>query len=139
MPNVKPNPDTGGASPLIRRVLEVHAAKRLIRAIEDGRRRVDLSGLRGSSPALLIEATRASLGRPVVVCCADAEKAHDAFSDLKTLSTASVHLFPEKDIFPQSFELKENLTVRGQRNACLDLTLRDGADIVVLGCRQFAQ
>ncbi|MFQ5512528.1 MAG: transcription-repair coupling factor [Candidatus Krumholzibacteriia bacterium] len=132
-------PDHSTPSALIRRVLAQPPVKQIIRAADRGARRIDVRGLRGSSPALVLEALRTSLGRPVVVCCADAEKAQDACSDLKTVSTAGVRLFPEKDIFPQRFEIKENLTIRGRRNACLDLILRDDVDIVVTSLPGFLE
>ncbi|MEE9271252.1 MAG: transcription-repair coupling factor [Candidatus Krumholzibacteria bacterium] len=131
MSQTRTNPDKPGPSTLIRRVLEQPEVRRVIRTIEAGTRRVDLSGLRGSSPALVLEAIRSTLGRAVVVCCTDAETAQDVCSDLQGISMASTRLFPEKDILPQRFELKEDLTIHGLRNACLDRILRDSVDIVV--------
>jgi transcription-repair coupling factor (superfamily II helicase) len=75
----------------------------------------------------------------VVVCCIDEESARDAASDLGTVSTANIELFPERGIFPQPFEHRENLAVRGGRNACLDRIARDEADIVVTSLLGFLE
>ncbi|UCH83188.1 MAG: transcription-repair coupling factor [Candidatus Latescibacterota bacterium] len=120
-----------GAVALVERVQKNPHLRRVVRAIANGDRRVDVAGLRGSSPVFVIEALRVLLERPVIVCCPDEETARDVRADLGTLSTARVGFLPEKDSFPRRFELRENLTVRGRRNACLDDVLNNRVDIVV--------
>jgi transcription-repair coupling factor (superfamily II helicase) len=122
---------SSGATTLVERVAKQDGVRRIASLIAEPGQHVHITGLRGSSPVLVVESLRQSLGRPVVVCCTDEEAARDAASDLGTISTARIDVFPEKDIFPQPFEHKENLTVRGGRNACLDRISRDEVDIVV--------
>ncbi|MEJ2722469.1 MAG: CarD family transcriptional regulator, partial [bacterium] len=128
-----------GAETLVERVRRNEQFHRVTRAILGGDRRVDIAGLRGSSPAFLVEALRAALRRPVVVCCPDDETARDVRADLGTISRATVRLLPEKDIFPRRFELRENLGVRGGRNATLDAVLRGGVDVVVTSILGFLE
>ena len=129
--------EQGGAVALIERVRRDEKVRRIARTLLDGSRRVDVSGLRASAPAFLIEALRGLLDRTIVVCCPDEETARDVYADLKTISPARIELFPEKNIFPQKFELRENLTVRGKRNGCLDIILRGAVDIVVTSLSSF--
>jgi transcription-repair coupling factor (superfamily II helicase) len=128
-----------GAAALIDRVAKQDQVRRIARLIGESHHDVHISGLRGSSPVFVVEALRCLLGKPVVICCTDEESARDACSDLKTISNARIELFPEKDIFPQPFEFKENLTVRGKRNACLDLVLRKDVDMVVTSVPGFLE
>lgn len=128
-----------GAATLVEHVQKNEQLRRIARAINGGDRRIDISGLRGSSPAFVVEALRATLGRPIIVCCPDEEAARDARADLGTISSARIGFLPEKDIFPQRFELRGNLTVRGRRNACLDEVLRNRVDIVVTSLLGFLE
>ncbi|UCG52618.1 MAG: transcription-repair coupling factor [Candidatus Latescibacterota bacterium] len=128
-----------GAATLVERIRRDEQVGRIVRSISGGAHRVDITGLQGSSPAFVIEALRESLSRTIVVCCPDEETARDVCEDLGTISAARVELFPAKDIFPQRFELRENLAVRGKRNACLDRILRDDIDIVVTSLLGFLE
>jgi transcription-repair coupling factor (superfamily II helicase) len=120
-----------GAAGLIERVQKHQGVREIVHAIADGRRHIHVSGLAGASAAFLIEALRGRLERPVVVCCIDQEQADDVRSDLRTISAARIFRFPEKDIFPQRFELHENLSVRGERSLCLDAIIQERVDVVV--------
>src|SRR6188474_624248 len=95
------------------------------------RRRVHVSGLKGSSPVLLAEAIRQSLGRNLLLVYPDDEAAQDAASDFRTLSKGSVVHFPERAIAPHRFELRENLAAGGDRNESLLKILNGAADVVV--------
>ncbi|MCZ6766493.1 MAG: transcription-repair coupling factor [bacterium] len=131
--------DSRGLGNLVEHVRRHEALRRIDGLIRSGKKRVDLTGLRGSSPVFVTEALRLLLKRRVVVVCPDAEAAQDACSDLQTISSGRVKLFPEKDIFPQRFELRENLTLRGQRNACLDKLQQDKVDVVVTSLAGFLE
>ena len=131
-------PATGHAA-LVDRVARLDKVREIDRAVGIPGHHAHVTGLRGSSPVFVIEALRQASGRPVVVCCVDEEGARDAVSDLGTVSTAKIELFPEKDVFPQPFELKENLNVRGRRNACLDLISQNAIDIVVTSLPGFLE
>lgn len=130
-------PDMGAAR-LVDRVARLPQLARIASAIDAGRD-VRIAGLRGSSGLFALEALRRAVPRPAVICCADDESARDAVSDLTTLSAARVEFFPERDIFPQPFEFKENLLVRGKRNACLDKVHRGEVDIVVTSLSGFLE
>jgi len=95
------------------------------------RRRVHVSGLKGSSPVLLAETIRQSLGRNLLLVYPDDEAAQDAVSDFRTLSKGSVVHFPERAIAPHRFELRENLAAGGDRNESLLKILNGAADVVV--------
>jgi transcription-repair coupling factor (superfamily II helicase) len=123
--------DTGPAASLVEHIGKLAEVRRVGAMLDEGRRRIDMSGLSGSSPMFVVEALRERVKRTVVVCCSDEEQARDACSDLGTVSSGRVEFFPAKDIFPQPFDFKENLTVRGKRNACLDRILQGEVDIVV--------
>lgn len=139
MSGVQKTTHTSPANTLVERVCALDRVRAMASAISRGVRRVDTAGLAGSSAVLLIEALRILTGRAVVVCCPDEETAQDICSDLSTLSSGRASLFPEKDIFPRRFELRENLTVRGRRNACLDRVLRDQLDVVVTSLPGFLE
>jgi transcription-repair coupling factor (superfamily II helicase) len=128
-----------GAVALVERVRRSDEVRALTGSLRDGVRRVDISGLRGSAPAFVVEALRVSLDRTVVVCCPDEETARDVFADFKTVSTARVEFFPERDAFPQRFELKEKLAVRGRRSACLNKILHEKVDVVVTSILGFLE
>jgi transcription-repair coupling factor (superfamily II helicase) len=106
---------------------------------QDSSKRVHVTGLRGSSNILLLEAIRERLGRPLVVVCPDQEAAEDVCSDLGTISSTNALLFPERDIFPQRHEVHENLAVRGDRNEALVRILGGKADIVVTSLLGFLE
>jgi len=131
--------DNRGFQSLVDHVRRLEEVRRIDGLIRGGKRRVDLTGLRGSSPVFVTEALRVLLKQRIVVVCPDAEAAQDSCSDLQTISSGRVELFPEKDIFPQRFELRENLTLRGQRNACLDKLQQDKVDIVVTSLAGFLE
>ena len=95
------------------------------------KRRVHVSGLKGSSPVLLAEAIRQALGRNLLLVYPDDEAAQDAASDFRTLSNGSVVHFPERAVAPHRFELRENLAAGGDRNESLLKILNGGADVVV--------
>ncbi len=95
------------------------------------RRRVHVSGLKGSSTVLVAEAIRQALGRSLLLVYPDDEAAQDAASDFRTLSSGSVVHFPERAIAPHRFELRENLAAGGDRNESLLKILNGGADVVV--------
>jgi transcription-repair coupling factor (superfamily II helicase) len=128
-----------GATLLIERVRRDDTVRDIVGFVRKGVRRIDISGLRGSSPAFFIEALRGALGREVLVCCPDEETARDAFADFKTVSSARVGFFPERDVFPRRYELKEHSAVRGRRNATLDDLLQDRIDIVVTSTLGFLE
>ena len=128
-----------GAVALVERVRLSDEVRSIAGVLRDGARRADLSGLRGSAPAFVAEALRVSLDRTVVVCCPDEETARDVFADLKTVSASRVEFLPERDAFPQRFELKEKLAVRGRRSACLDVILHEKADMVVTSLLGFLE
>ncbi len=130
---------SSGASTLVERVARQGGVRRIASLITEPGQHVHITGLRGSSPVLVVESLRGLLGRPVVVCCTDEEAARDAASDLRTVSAARIDFFAEKEIFPQPFEHKENLTVRGGRNACLDRISRNEIDIVVTSLPGFLE
>jgi transcription-repair coupling factor (superfamily II helicase) len=125
-----------GAGALVERVARLPQIRDLDRYLKQSGA-AHVTGLRGSSPVFVIEALRRSLERRIVVCAPEEEEARDIVSDFGTVSTARVELFPEKEIFPQSFERRENLVVRGRRTACLDTILRDEIDVVVTSLRGF--
>ena len=131
--------NSSGAATLIEKVCRHPKVRVLGRGISDGRRRSDVTGLKGSSSALVIEALRSELGRQLVVVCPDGERAEDMHSDLHTVSPARIRYFPEKDLFPQRFELRENLTVRGQRNAALDQVHQGNVDVLVTSLSGFLE
>jgi transcription-repair coupling factor (superfamily II helicase) len=141
MNHIEPDRTGPAPGPLIDRVQKtgtfasVRAALRHAGAGE----RVHVTGLRGSSFALLAEALRHAEKRPLVVVFPDEESAEDAFSDLRTISTGAPALFPERDIFPQRYERKENLAVRGDRNECLLRIVRGTTDIVVTSLLGFLE
>jgi hypothetical protein len=78
-----------GAATLVEHVQKNEQLRRVARAVIGGDRRVDISGLRGSAPAFVVEALRATLGRPIIVCCPDEETARDVRADLQRLSRRS--------------------------------------------------
>jgi transcription-repair coupling factor (superfamily II helicase) len=129
----------GGAQTLLKKVRRHAGVSEMIRAIRDGDKRLHVSGLRGASLVFFIEALREALGRPVVICCPDEERARDVWADLRTISRAKTVLFPEKDIFPQRYEMRENLAVRGGRNDCLNRILRHEAETVVTSVLGFLE
>lgn len=139
MENAQRKPKESPATSLVEHIARLPGVRQTARRLEDGRRRVDVSGLRGSSAAFVVEALRLALRRPILVCCSDDEAARDTFSDLETVSTGRAVFLPEKDIFPQPFEFKENLVVRGRRNACLDRILAGDADVVVTSLAGFLE
>ncbi len=103
------------------------------------RRRVHVSGLKGSSPVLVAEAIRQTLGRNVLLVYPDEEAAQDAASDFRTLSNGHVVHFPERAIAPHRFELRENLAAGGDRNESLLKILNGGADVVVTSVLGFVE
>ena len=103
------------------------------------RRRVHVSGLKGSSPVLVAEAIRQSLGQSLLLVYPDDEAAQDAASDFRTLSSGSVVHFPERAIAPHRFELRENLAAGGDRNESLLKILNGGADVVVTSVLGFIE
>jgi transcription-repair coupling factor (superfamily II helicase) len=113
--------------------------RRIVERLRRGELRIDVSGLRGSAPVLAVEALRVALGRTVVVYCADEETARDVFADFRTVSHARTVFLPERDILPRPLELRENMVVRGSRNACLDAILHGRADVVVTSLLGFLE
>jgi transcription-repair coupling factor (superfamily II helicase) len=128
-----------GATHLVERVRRDDSVRKVIGLITRGDRRVDVSGLRGSSPAFLAEALRESLDRTVLVCCPDEESARDAFADFKTVSRARIAFLPERDVFPRRYELREHAATKGRRNAALDGLLHDRFDVVVTSTLGFIE
>lgn len=128
-----------GARALVARVSGESGIRRIADRLGRGTPHVGVSGLRGSAPVLAMEALRLSLGRTVVVCCADEESARDVFADFRTVSPARAVFLPERDILPRPLEIRENLVVRGSRNACLDAILHDRADVVVTSLLGFLE
>ncbi len=128
-----------GASSLVEQVRRHPHVKALMKTLASGEKRAHLCGLRGTSAVFLIEALREPLGRVVVACCPDEEYARDILSDIRTVSSARAFHFPERDIFPQRFEMHGNLSVRGARNLCLDRILQNEADIVVTSILGFLE
>ena len=98
-----------------------------------------MSGLKGTSPVLVAEAIRQSLGRSLLLVYPDDEAAQDATSDFRTLSNGSVVHFPERTIAPHRFELRENLAAGGDRNESLLKILNGGADVVVTSVLGFIE
>jgi transcription-repair coupling factor (superfamily II helicase) len=147
MTKIQPSIDRSGVGTLVECVQRTAGTAKLYAALEKASadtaetadRGVHVSGLRGSSNVLLLEAIRARVGRPVLVVCPDWEAAEDVYSDLKTLSTASAILFPERDIFPQRYETKENLAVRGDRNEALLRLLGGKVHVVVTSLLGFVE
>ena len=131
--------NTGGAQTLLKKVRRHAGVSQMIRAIRDGEKRLHVAGLRGASIIFFVEALREALGRPVVICCPDEERARDVWADLQTISSAKAALFPEKDIFPQRYEMRENLAVRGGRNDCLNRILRHEVETVVTSVLGFLE
>jgi transcription-repair coupling factor (superfamily II helicase) len=103
------------------------------------RRRVHVSGLKGSSPVFLAEAIRQSLGKSLLLVYPDDEAALDAVSDFRTVSKGSVVHFPERAIAPHRFELRENLAAGGDRNESLLKILNGAADVVVTSVLGFIE
>ncbi|NIM19315.1 MAG: transcription-repair coupling factor [Candidatus Latescibacteria bacterium] len=128
-----------GASTLISHVRRSPHVSEVIRGLASGEKRVHLTGLRGSSIVFLIEAMRNALQKAVVICCPYEERARDVLSDFRTISGARSLLFPEKDIFPRRHETGENLSVRGERNYCLDKILQSEVEIVVTSILGFLE
>ncbi len=131
MPRSGRDIDQHGAASLVDKVRRVDGVRAIERALGGGARRVDVSGLKGTAGAFVVEALRGSFGGTFLVCCPDEETARDVHADLDTVSPSRVAFFPAKDIFPQRFDVKENLSVRGKRNACLDDIRMGHVDIVV--------
>ncbi len=119
-----------GMSPLIERVMGTEAFRELAGELERAVDTIDVSGLRGSSVALLAAALRENLGRPVLVCLPDREQAEDLVSDLATIGGGRAFFFPEKEFLTGRLDLKERITLRGERNHCLDRIRLGEADIV---------
>ena len=130
--------NTTAVGPFVERVQRMGQFGRLRAAVESGGR-VHVTGLRGSALVLLIEALRARLGRRVLVVYPEDESAADAFSDFRTLSSGRSVLLPDRDIFPQRFESRENLVVRGDRNEALLAIQSDTADVVVTSLLGFLE
>ncbi len=103
------------------------------------RRRVHVSGLKGSATVLLAEAIRQSLEKNLLLVYPDDEAAQDATSDFRTLSNGSVVHFPERAVAPHRFELRENLATGGDRNESLLKILNGGADVVVTSVLGFIE
>ncbi|MCI0450938.1 MAG: hypothetical protein L0Z51_00955, partial [Candidatus Latescibacteria bacterium] len=121
----------------VRRIPETSSLRA---ALDEGaRRRVHVSGLKGSSPVLLAEAIRQSLGRSILLIYPDDEAAQDAASDFRTLSNGSVVHFPERAVAPHRFELRENLAAGGDRNESLLKILNGAADVVVTSVLGFIE
>ncbi|MFH1756247.1 MAG: hypothetical protein ABIA59_11165, partial [Candidatus Latescibacterota bacterium] len=139
MTSAQPELKESGAHSLIQRLRKDPGVSRALRTLRDGEKRLHVSGLRGASVAFFAEAVRDALGRPVVICCPEEERARDIWSDLQTVSGAGALIFPEKDIFPQRYEMRENLAVRGGRNGCLDRILQGDAGIVVTSILGFLE
>jgi len=112
---------------------------RLILERGNGDERTHVTGLRGSSPVFLMEAIRSRIDKPVLIVCPDQETAEDVFSDLGTISSAGALLFPERDIFPHRHEMRENLSIRGDRNEALTRIINGRADIVVTSLLGFLE
>ncbi len=127
------------SSPLIRHVKKQPGITELVRTLAAGEKRIHLSGLRGTAAVFLFEALRNALGKPVVICCPNEERARDVLSDFRTISSASALLFPEKEIFPHRFETREKLSIRGGRNFCLDKILLGEGDVVVTSLLGFLE
>lgn len=105
----------------------------------EARRRVHVSGLKGSSPVLVAEAIRQALGKSILLVYPDDEEAQDATSDFRTLSNGHVVHFPERSVAPHRFELRENLAAGGDRNESLLKILNGGADVVVTSVLGFIE
>ncbi len=103
------------------------------------RRRVHVAGLKGSSPVFVAEAIRQALGRNLLLVYPDDEAAQDATSDFRTASTGSIVHFPERDVAPHRFDLRENLATGGDRNESLLKILNGGADVVVTSVLGFIE
>jgi transcription-repair coupling factor (superfamily II helicase) len=129
----------GGAQTLLGKIRRHPGVVDVIRSIRDGDKRLHVTGLRGASIVFFMEAVRETLGRPLVICCPDEEQARDVWSDLRTISGADAALFPEKDIFPQRYEMRENLAVRGGRTNCLNRILQHQAQTVVTSVLGFLE
>ncbi len=161
-------PESGGSNPLLHKIAVLPGARSLRAAIDEAakaareiaeadagraidrptgtyagklesRRRIHLSGLKGSSPVFLAEAIRASLGRNVLFVYPDDESAEDAASDFRTVSGGRVVRFPERSLAPHRFELRENLAAGGDRNESLLTILNGGADVVVTSALGFME
>jgi transcription-repair coupling factor (superfamily II helicase) len=132
--------ETGGHS-LVWGVRRVAGYNRLRSLLDQGdaRKRIHVTGLRGSSSVFLLESIRERIRRPVVVVCPDQETAEDVFSDLGTVSPVSTLLVPERDIFPQRYQVHENLSVRGDRNEALLRILGGKAEVVVTSLLGFLE
>lgn len=131
-------PETGAAA-LVERAARLPQIRDIERLLKQPNGSVHVTGLVGSSPVFVVEALRRSLGRQIVVCAPEEEEARDIMSDFGTLSTARAELLPATDIFPHLFEQRENLEVRGRRNACLDMILRDEIAVVVTSLQGFLE
>ncbi len=105
----------------------------------ESRRRVHVTGLKGSSTVFLAEAVRQSLGRSLLLVYPDDESAEDAASDFRTVSSGRVVRFPERSLAPHRFELRENLAAGGDRNESLLTILNGGADVVVTSTLGFIE
>jgi transcription-repair coupling factor (superfamily II helicase) len=127
-----------GAAPLVDRVRRTKGLAELARRIS-GDGRVEITGLKGSSPAFVVAALQRELGRRIVVCVPDQEQAEDMVSDLATISSMSSLHFPEKEMFPQRFDANERATLRGARNRCLDWIRQGKVDVVVTSVLGFIE
>ncbi len=94
-----------------------------------------LSGLAGSSSALLLEALRAATGRPILFVAGSSETAADLYDDLRgLLSENSLGHFPSRQILPFDFRAPVG-EVMGRRISTLSDMMAGRAGVVVCPIR----
>jgi transcription-repair coupling factor (superfamily II helicase) len=121
---------------LIQRLKDAEAAREAVRALrpETGVR-VLVSGLVGSSPALLAALIRKETGRPVIVVHSDERQAEDRKEDLEfLLSNEEVTFFPQMENPPYR-DPKDFSSVSEARASALDRLSRRAPGIVVTTVR----
>ena len=96
---------------------------------------IQVAGLSGSSPAMLINSIYRELGQPIVVVTAGPEEAHDLFDDLSfLLGPQKVGHFPSRQILPYDFRAPIGEII-GQRISTLAGLVNGTIEVVVCPTR----
>jgi len=96
-------------------------------------RTIQVAGLSGSSPAMLINSIYREFGQPIVAVTAGPEEAHDLFDDLSfLLGPEKVGHFPSRQILPYDFRAPISEII-GQRISTLAGLVNGTVEVVV--CR----
>ena len=98
-------------------------------------RTIQVAGLSGSSPAMLINSIYREFGQPIVVVTAGPEEAHDLFDDLSfLLGPEKVGHFPSRQILPYDFRAPISEII-GQRISTLAGLVNGTVEVVVCPTR----